>query len=99
VPSPIFNLCVLICLALDVLEIAKKSGASTIANLVAQTGLAKTLQTNENLTLFAPSDEAVAVSIPGLMFYRIVTNLYCQFMMKYYENILPLGSIYIRLID
>ena len=46
--------------ALDVLEIAKKSGASTIANLIAQTGLAKTLQTNENLTLFAPSDEAVA---------------------------------------
>jgi hypothetical protein len=82
VPSPIFNLCVLICLALDVLEIAKKSGASTIANLIAQTGLAKTLQTNENLTLFAPSDEAVAVSILGLMFYRIVTNLYCQFMMK-----------------
>lgn len=46
--------------ALDVLEIANKSGASAIANLISRTGLAKILQTNENLTLFAPSDEAVA---------------------------------------
>ena len=84
-PSAIFNSCVLICLALDVLEIANKSGASAIANLISRTGLAKILQTNENLTLFAPSDEAVAVSILGLMLYRIVSNLSSEIIMKYYD--------------
>ncbi|XP_071119881.1 transforming growth factor-beta-induced protein ig-h3-like [Mytilus edulis] len=45
--------------ALDVLEIARRSGASAIVKLIEDTGLAKTLQTTQNLTLFAPSDAAI----------------------------------------
>ncbi|XP_076103681.1 transforming growth factor-beta-induced protein ig-h3-like [Mytilus galloprovincialis] len=45
--------------ALDVLEITRRSGASAIVKLIEDTGLAKTLQTTQNLTLFAPSDAAI----------------------------------------
>ena len=55
--------------ALDVLEITRRSGASAIVKLIEDTGLAKTLQTTQNLTLFAPSDAAIGVSSVNDIFW------------------------------
>lgn len=49
--------------ALGILHIAEKNGLTDFSKLVGLTGLKKTIETSENLTVFIPSNEAIQVGM------------------------------------